>query len=59
MLVRGRAEDEGRDGTYYDRINEDSPVVAIFEQSENKGYGSGGEKDDDQLVFELFQDEFP
>jgi len=44
----------GRDRTYYDRINEDSPVVAVFEQSENKGYGSRGEKDDDQLVFELF-----
>lgn len=31
----------------------------IFEESEDEGDDSGGEKDEDQLVLELFEDELP
>lgn len=45
--------------TYYDGVDKDGPVVAILEQGEDERYGGRGKQDDDQLVLELFQDEFP
>ena len=48
-----------RHRTYDNGINEDSPVVAVLEKGENERHGSRGKEDDDQLVLELFQDEFP
>jgi hypothetical protein len=48
-----------RHRTYNDGINEDGPVVTVLEQSEHKGYSGRGKEDDDQLVLELFQNEFP
>lgn len=46
------------DTTYYDGIDKDGPVVALFEQGEDERDGGRGEENNDKLVLELFQDEF-
>ena len=48
-----------RQRTYNNGINEDSPVVAVLEESKHKGYSGRAKEDEDKLVLELFQDEFP
>ena len=48
-----------RGDTYDDWVHERCPIAALLEKGEYKGNSSGTQQDQDQLVFELFKDEFP
>lgn len=45
--------------TYHSRVDKGSPVITFFEQGQNKGNSSGSEENEDQLVLELLQNQFP
>ena len=45
--------------TYDCGIDKGAPAALFLEQSEDEGYGSGAEKDDNELVLELLKDELP
>jgi hypothetical protein len=45
--------------TYHDRVYKGSPITPFLKQRKNEGYGCGAKQDDDELVFELFQDKLP
>lgn len=47
------------EGSYHDGINKGIPSTFLFEESEEERNGGGAEKDNDELVLELVQDEFP
>ena len=45
--------------TYDCGVYESCPALLIFEKGKHEGHGGGTEQDDDQLVLELLEDEFP
>lgn len=49
----------GRLRTHHDGVNKGSPVVALFEKSQHKGYGRRTQQDKNKLIFELFQNQLP
>lgn len=50
---------ENQDSQDDGRVDESAPSPLLFEQSENKRNSSRAEKNNDELIFELFKDEFP
>ena len=45
--------------TYHNRVDKRGPIIAFLEKGQNKGHNGGTQQDQDQLVFELFQDQLP
>ena len=45
--------------TYHNRVDKRGPIIAFLKQGQNKGHNGGTQQDQDQLVFELFQDQLP
>jgi hypothetical protein len=45
--------------TYDGRVDEGTPTTFILEESQDKGDGGGTEQDEDELIFELLQDQVP
>lgn len=55
----GAAESVDTRLTYHCWVNEGTPTAFFLEKSEHKGYDGGTEKDDNELVLELLEDELP
>lgn len=47
------------DETYHSRVNKRGPIVAIFKQGQDERHGGRAQQDQNQLVLELFENEFP
>jgi hypothetical protein len=45
--------------TYHSRVDERGPVIFTIEKSKDKRDGGGAQEDENQLVLELLQHEFP
>lgn len=45
--------------TNHSRVDKGSPVIAFFKQSEHEGHGGRAQKNENQLVLELFQNQLP
>jgi hypothetical protein len=45
--------------TYNYGVHESGPSISAFEQGEDEGYGGGSEKNQDELILELLQNQLP
>lgn len=45
--------------TYNCRVNKCAPATVFLEQSQDKGYSSGAKEDENELIFELLENELP
>lgn len=44
---------------YHSRVHKDSPIVALFEEGQDERHSGGTQENENQLVLELLQNQFP